>query len=57
MGFNPSKLDSDDDGIPDGEEDNDNDGLSNALEIKLGTNPVLTDSDSDGIVAKVWSVF
>ena len=28
MGFNPSKLDSDDNGVNDGDEDNDNDGFS-----------------------------
>lgn len=46
---NPLSKDSNKNGINDGEEDNDNDGLSNAEEEKLGTNPESKDSDEDNI--------
>ncbi len=45
----PLKTDSDEDGIPDGDEDADNDGLTNAQELPLGTDPSLPDSDEDGL--------
>lgn len=45
----PIKKDSDDNGINDGNEDFDNDGLTNAEEIKAGTNCRLADTDGDGL--------
>ncbi|MFS0862259.1 VWA domain-containing protein [Fredinandcohnia sp. 179-A 10B2 NHS] len=47
--FNPYKRDSDGNGIPDGEEDYDQDGLKNIDEQKAGTNPFQADSDGDGL--------
>ena len=41
--------DTDENGTLDGEEDLDNDGLSNFKEQELGTDPLLSDSDGDGI--------
>jgi hypothetical protein len=46
---NPMKADSDDDGISDGDEDHDLDGLSNFNEQKNGTNPIDKDTDKDGL--------
>lgn len=45
---NPRKVDTDQDGILDGEEDFDTDGLSNRLEANLGSRPDLSDTDDDG---------
>ncbi|MCK5561585.1 MAG: hypothetical protein KAJ51_13365, partial [Thermoplasmata archaeon] len=43
-------IDTDEDDIPDSEDlDDDNDGLSDKKEIKLGTDPLIPDSDGDGI--------
>jgi len=51
LGLNPNDPDSDGNGTLDGEEDFDNDGLSNAAEIALGqTSPSVADSDGNGIV-------
>lgn len=47
--LDPLKSDTDENGTLDGEEDADKDGLSNALEIQLGTNPLKADTDEDGI--------
>lgn len=44
----PLKQDSDENGIFDGDEDFDNDGLSNLMEYTLGTNPFDFDTDNDG---------
>ena len=42
-------LDTDHDGIIDAlDKDDDNDGLASSLEIKIGTNPLLPDTDQDG---------
>ncbi len=49
MGYNPRVIDSDNDGISDGEKDFDLDGINNAAEIELGTCPFFSDSDDDGI--------
>ncbi|WP_298440546.1 carboxypeptidase regulatory-like domain-containing protein [uncultured Ferrimonas sp.] len=44
------EFDTDNDGIPDSEDDDiDGDGLSNADEAEAGTDPMLADSDGDGI--------
>lgn len=48
----PDNEDSNDDGISDGMEDEDFDGLTNAEEQTLGTNPLVTDTDSDGLTDK-----
>jgi subtilisin family serine protease len=48
LGFDPTKGDSNNDDIPDGDEDSDHDGLTNAQEIKMGLNPTRLDSDGDG---------
>jgi hypothetical protein len=45
----PRKLDTDRDGIGDGEEDFDGDGLDNASEVALGLDPARADSDRDGV--------
>lgn len=46
---NPLKIDTDDNGIMDGQEDDDNDGLVNLKEYQIGTDPEKTDSDNDGL--------
>lgn len=48
-GTDPLKEDSDENGINDGNEDADGDGLSNLEEINAGTDLTKADSDSDGI--------
>ena len=45
---NPRKVDSDRDGLWDGRENPDRDGLSNRAEQNLGTNPRDADTDNDG---------
>ena len=45
----PLSKDSDENGIEDGEEDTDNDGLSNIEEIRIGTDLSQSDTDSDGL--------
>lgn len=44
---NPLLIDSNGNGILDGDEDNDNDGLSNLNELNIGTNPNNADTDDD----------
>jgi len=46
---NPSSMDTDRDGTPDGSEDPDADGLTNLMEQEMGTDPLEYDSDGDGI--------
>lgn len=46
----PLKNDTDGNGIPDGEEDSDADGLTNIEEIKYGTMPYESDTDGDGLL-------
>lgn len=45
---NPSKVDTDRDGLWDGRENPDNDGLTNRAEQNLGTKPRVADTDRDG---------
>ncbi|SET45427.1 lipase family protein [[Clostridium] polysaccharolyticum] len=45
----PLKMDTDGNGISDGEEDADRDGISNILEVSIGTNPFKADTDEDGL--------
>jgi hypothetical protein len=47
--LNPNNADSDSNGIQDGDEDFDNDGLTNYEEYTYGTNPNNADTDGDGI--------
>ncbi len=49
IGTNPLELDSDNNGINDGDEDFDLDGICNFEEQRLGTNPQLKDTDSDNL--------
>jgi hypothetical protein len=45
----PDEVDTDGDGTPDGsDQDDDNDGLADDLELIMGTNPRLRDTDLDG---------
>lgn len=46
----PTKLDSDNNGISDSLEDNDGDGLTNLEEYYLGTDPWIQDMDGDGLL-------
>ncbi len=46
---NPLRRDSDDNGIEDGDEDYDSDGITNKSEIELGTDPTVSDTDEDGV--------
>jgi hypothetical protein len=43
-----SSMDTDNDGVGDGQEDLDGDGLNNAGEERVGTDPLLPDTDDDG---------
>ncbi|MET8349475.1 MULTISPECIES: hypothetical protein [unclassified Micromonospora] len=45
----PGRFDTDDDGVPDGAEDVDGDGLTNLREQELGTSPTEADTDGDGV--------
>ncbi len=46
---NPTKFDSVTEGVSDADADSDSDGLSNAQEINLGTDPQLSDTDGDNL--------
>ncbi|MBU5673998.1 DUF3289 family protein [Paenibacillus brevis] len=48
--LNPLEQDSDNNGIPDGDEDKDNDGLGNLAELAHGTSLVNPDTDGDGLM-------
>lgn len=48
LGLDPTKADTDGDGVADGAEDRDGDGLSNLAEVRIGTDPSSGDSDGDG---------
>lgn len=45
----PTDLDSDDNGVPDSDEDPDGDGITNLGEQAQGTDPLAGDSDKDGL--------
>ena len=45
----PTKADTDDNGVNDGDEDFDEDGLTNLEEFENKTNPYIADTDSDGL--------
>lgn len=49
IGTNPVLPDTDKNGILDGEEDFDLDGLTNLEELHFGTNPFIADTDDDGL--------
>jgi hypothetical protein len=49
IGYNPLVVDSDGDGLADGDEDFDQDGLTNLHEIVLGSDLADTDSDNDNL--------
>ncbi len=49
LGLDPLKKDTDENGIFDGDEDSDGDGLSNAEEEMLWSSPLFSDTDSDGL--------
>ena len=47
--LNPTEIDTDGNGVNDGDEDADADSLSNLYEIEIGTNLIKADSDNDGL--------
>lgn len=49
LATDPKKVDTDDNGISDADEDFDEDGLSNLEEYNLGTDPFSKDTDNDGL--------
>lgn len=49
LGLNKTKLDTNNNGVRDGDEDFDNDGLINGLEILVGTDPTKADTNGNGI--------
>ena len=49
MSYDPTRIDTDNNGINDGEEDLDDDGLSNIKELEINTDPYYPDSDEDGL--------
>lgn len=46
----PTKADTDDNGVNDGDEDFDEDGLTNLEEFENGTDPYVADTDGDGLL-------
>lgn len=50
LGLDPTKADTDGNGILDGAEDFDHDGLTNSQEIVMGTDPANPDSNGNGIL-------
>ena len=50
LGTDPLKRDTDENGIPDGDEDPDEDGLTNIRELSLQTDPSAADTDEDGLL-------
>lgn len=47
--YDSTKNDTDNDGVSDGDEDHDNDKLSNIWELANGTDPILRDTDNDNL--------
>lgn len=50
LGLDPQNPDSDGNSTRDGDEDSDNDGLTNCMEVFLKTNLTVVDTDSDGLI-------
>ncbi len=50
LGLDPTMVDSDEDGVEDKNEDYDEDGLENLVEIQNDSDPVYGDSDEDGLL-------
>ena len=50
MGYDPSLIDSNNNGIPDIDEDYDEDGLTNIVEYRLGLDPMNPDTDGNGTI-------
>ena len=53
LGLNLFDSDTDEDGVPDDQEDTDGDGLSNIEEVTLGSDPGNPDTDGDGLLDAV----
>ncbi len=53
LNSNPLSNDTDSDGILDGQEDFDNDGIDNKTEIEIGTDPSIIDTDGDSLTDKL----
>ena len=49
LGTDPLSAEKDENGLTDAEKDSDGDTLSNAYELKIGTNPADKDTDADGL--------
>ncbi len=49
LGLDPLIADTDHNGVPDGDEDTDSDGLLNNEEVTYNTSPLFTDTDGDGL--------
>ena len=49
LGLDPLSVDTDRNGVKDGDEDSDGDGLLNAEEVAANTSPLLKDTDGDGL--------
>ena len=49
INYNPLSKDTDNNGVLDGQEDCDNDGIDNKSETDLGTDPSMVDTDNDGL--------
>lgn len=49
LNLNPLSIDTDNNGINDGDEDTDGDGIANNIEIRNGTDPASMDTDGDGL--------
>jgi hypothetical protein len=50
LGTDPKSVDTDADGVADGDEDDDGDGLSTQEELETATDPFVADSDADGLL-------
>lgn len=53
LNLDPLKVDTDVNGVNDGDEDSDDDGITNVDEINNGTDPTSKDTDSDGLADNV----